>query len=227
VRESRPSARAGTRRLAIRRASIPESFQVGCHDGLALAGEVALDGLFELFGREGEEAGGRAHEDHVGRARVARFLRYAVGLEDDGAGEGLEGGEDLVEVRIVRDVLHGLGRGDDGGVGREPGKVAEGLEGLEGEEELGRAFGDGGARDGLVREAEVGEDLAAALGHAVDLGLLDVEAGFHGGLRDDDGDGDAALAADAAEDYVVLHAFLAFLRASRQPRAEITTEGPS
>ena len=89
---------------------------------------------------------------------------------------GPDPGQDRAEVRVVGDVDERRAARDDPAAGAEVVQVAERLERLDAQDEVGLALGDEVAVDPVRREAEVGLDGAAALGHAVDLGLLDVEA---------------------------------------------------
>ena len=78
------------------------------------------------------------------------------------------------------------------------GHVAQGLQGLEGDEQVGAALIDDGRAEGNLREADLGVDAAAPLAHAVDLGLQRVEAAAAQRFEDDLGEGEDSLAADAA-----------------------------
>ena len=93
----------------------------------------------------------------------------------------------------------------DHAVGGQEGEVAQGLHGLGAEDDVGLAFGDDVGEDGLAADAEVAEHRAAALAHAVDFALLDVEAQVEGGVADDLGHGDDTVAAYAAKYDVFLH----------------------
>ena len=95
-------------------------------------------------------------------------------------------------------------------------QVAQRLEPLEGDEVVGRAARDQ-RREDLGAEAQVRDHAAAALGHAVDLALLDVEAGE----RRDLGEDLAARAAPPARRR--RRAGRSSRRSSRAPRAAART----
>jgi hypothetical protein len=83
-------------------------------------------------------------------------------------------------------------------------QIAERLERLDAEDEVGLAPGNEVAEDPVSRQPEVGLDGAAPLGHAVDLGLLDVEAFLERRVIDDESDGQNALPADAGQNDILL-----------------------
>src|SRR5512143_1811766 len=72
----------------------------------------------------------------------------------------------------------------------------------------------------MVGEAQVGDHRAAALRHAVHLGLLHLQALGGGRAADHRGHAEHALTADAGEDDVVLHAVTS---ASRRLRFAVCT----
>ena len=92
------------------------------------------------------------------------------------------------------------------------------LVGRQHDQEIGLAGRDHGAED-LRAEAHVAGDRAAALAHAVDLGLLHVEAGAEGGVGQDVGGLEHALPAQAGDDDVGDVAVVRWHRRSRRRRS--------
>lgn len=182
---------------------------VGSHDGFALAAEDVLDGFFELGELNLQIGSGGAEEDHV--AAGVDLLGNLVGVEADALLEFLQLSVDDGHVGIVLDVDEGVAVGDDAAVSGEEGKIAEGFHGLGAENDVGLAFGDDVSIDGLAADAEVGEDAAAALRHAVNFALFDVHAQVEGCVADDLGHGDDTIAAYATKYDVFFHDCSIFL----------------
>ena len=182
-----------------------DGLDVGLDHGVALAAEDGLDGFLQLLERQLEVGSGSTQQHHV--ATGVKLLGDGVGVEADALLQLGQLGVDLLNLRIVLDVDEGVAVGDDGAVGGQEGQVAQGLHGLGAEDDVGLAFGDDVGEDGVGADAEVAEHRAAALAHTVDLALLDVHAQIEGGVADNLGYGDDAVATYAAKYDVFFHFF--------------------
>jgi len=145
----------------------------------------------------------RAEHYHVHHADVAQLARHLGAVDPDEVG-GLVF-QNLVDVVDVVGLLERYGEGryleavDEGDAVRaQIVEVAERLQLLERDQEVRAAPGYHGRRDRLA-EPHVGVDVAAALGHPVDLAHFDVEAAVEAGQRQEPARGQDALAADAAQ----------------------------
>ena len=169
------------------------------------AGEHLGHGLDPELLLERTERRESAGEHHVHRARVAHLLgRDLHRVDEDQAlpegllhlaveivGRLLLSGRDSHrnEVQVVYERCPALG--EDAG-------VPERLDLVERHEDVGRALLDDRGGDGRA-EAHLARHRAAALGHAVDLGLLDVHSRDGRGLCEYVCGEDDALSADADE----------------------------
>jgi hypothetical protein len=108
-------------------------------------------------------------------------------------------------VGVVVDVDHGRHVGDDRPVGAQQAGVAQRLQRLDRCDQLRRARGDQVAGDRRVRQAHEGRHRAAALRHAVHLGLLEPPAGGVRRVVQHPGDRQHALSAHTRQHQVEVH----------------------
>ena len=127
------------------------------------------------------------------------------GVDHHDVVEGRELGQQLVGLGVVGDVDVRGDAGDDPTIRLEIVPVAQHLEGLDAENEIGAAGGDDVGVDLRIAVPQVRLHRATALGHAVDLGLLEVKSGVERRVVDDECDREYALASDAGEDDVLFH----------------------
>ena len=152
-------------------------------------------------GREVEGRGHGAQQNHVRHPRVAEPFRHPHRIDVGQAAESLS--EPVLGIRRVRGLPRGNGDGNDRLAGHdreavrgeEAGK-SQGLDPLQGDEHLRRAFRHQRAED-LFSEADLGDHRAAPLRHAVDLVGLHVVAPDECGPRGDLRGKEDALPSDA------------------------------
>src|SRR5699024_2278381 len=133
-----------------------------------------------------------AQQDDVGRTRRGGRFGEGVHVEGDHVGQRIERELDALLFGIVVDVHEGGGVRYDPALLRQPRQVAQRLHRFEREDDVRRAARNEVRGDRVRRQTQVRLHVAAALAHAVDFGLLDVEPLGEGRFADYGGDGEDA-----------------------------------
>ena len=182
-----------------------ESAAIDRDDLLTLGGEHLGHRILELAGVKLQEQRAGAERHDVGRERGAGGLRQPVGVDQHVPRELGHAVEHLLDGRIVVDVHEGVRADHHDAVFPQVLHVAQGLQRLDREHDVGLPGRDEVAEQLVVGDPQVRLHRAAALRHAVHFGLLDVEIASDGGDGDGAGDGQDALPAHAGENEVLFH----------------------